>query len=83
MAKAVIVYGPQGTGKTLHAEALARAYGKTRIYDDYDPVRGLLGAFPDDALVLTHMPQVAEYQAQQHDAEVVHIEVALQYARAH
>ena len=34
----VIVHGPQGSGKTRNAVALARFYGKTEIIDDADAI---------------------------------------------
>ena len=48
----VVVYGPPGCGKSTHASALARHYGKERIVDDWmpgSPVRA-------DTLVLTNVP---------------------------
>jgi Holliday junction resolvasome RuvABC ATP-dependent DNA helicase subunit len=48
----IVIYGPQGCGKTTHAAALARHYGKTRIVDDWTPG----GPVPDDTLVLTNVP---------------------------
>jgi nicotinamide riboside kinase len=83
MAKAVIIYGPQGSGKTQHAEVIARAYGKTRIIDGYDVRKAYQQAFPDDALVLTNDPAMAALQERRFDAEVVQVETALAYARAH
>ncbi len=47
----IIVYGPQGCGKTRHAEELRAHFGLTRVVDDY-----VLGPLPDDALVLTNIP---------------------------
>ncbi|MFC5548174.1 ATP-binding protein [Massilia aerilata] len=50
--KGTIIYGPQGCGKSAHAAALARHYGKDRIVDDWTPgcpVRA-------DTLVLTNIP---------------------------
>ncbi len=32
----VVVYGPQGCGKTRNAEALARHYGCAEIVDEFD-----------------------------------------------
>lgn len=32
----VIIYGPQGTGKGIHAEALKRHYGLKRVIDECD-----------------------------------------------
>lgn len=34
---AVIVYGPQGCGKTRHAEALATHFGACRVIDEWNP----------------------------------------------
>jgi Holliday junction resolvasome RuvABC ATP-dependent DNA helicase subunit len=46
----VVIYGPQGCGKTTHAAALARHYGKDRIVDDWVPGRPA----PADTLALTN-----------------------------
>jgi hypothetical protein len=46
----IVIYGPQGCGKSTHATALARHYGKTRIVDDWMPGRQL----PSDTLALTN-----------------------------
>jgi len=35
MNKSVIVYGPQGCGKTLNARRIAKHFGLARIEDDY------------------------------------------------
>ena len=53
-SKAVIIYGPQGCGKTCRAIELATFYGKTRIIDDWQPGMPL----PSDALVLTSVEGV-------------------------
>lgn len=56
----VIVYGPQGCGKTTRAKQIARHFGLSRIIDDGvdesgnpwepgDPI-------PEDTLVLTSIP---------------------------
>lgn len=47
-----VIYGPQGCGKTTHAVALARHYGKTRIVDDWEPS----GPVPANTLALTSAP---------------------------
>ena len=47
-----VIYGPQGCGKTTHAVALARHYGKTRIVDDWQPG----GPVPSNTLALTSAP---------------------------
>ncbi|MFC6351270.1 hypothetical protein H7691_06545 [Stenotrophomonas sp. CW117] len=53
MNRSVIVYGPQGSGKSLHAEKLRQHFGMERIIENWngsDP-------FPrDGALVLTNNP---------------------------
>lgn len=46
----IVIYGPQGCGKSTHAAALARHYGKTRIVDDWTPSRPV----PADTLALTN-----------------------------
>ena len=33
MAKSVVVYGPQGSGKTLHGRAIAEKHGLSRVID--------------------------------------------------
>ena len=32
----LIIYGPQGCGKTIHAEALAAFFGKTNVVDNFN-----------------------------------------------
>ena len=53
MKRSVIVYGPRGSGKSLHAERLCQYFGMDRIIDGWngsDP-------FPcAGALVLTNNP---------------------------
>jgi hypothetical protein len=48
----IVVYGPARAGKTQHAAALARHYGKTRIVDDWTPG----GPLRADTLALTSVP---------------------------
>lgn len=48
----IIIHGPQGCGKTFHAQALARHFGCARIVDDWD---GKTALQPGD-LALTNMP---------------------------
>lgn len=45
----VVIHGPQGCGKTTHADALARHFGCTEIVYDWDGFRPL----PAGALALT------------------------------
>lgn len=49
----VIVHGPEGCGKSRHAAALARHYGKTVILDDWQPRAGV--SVPAHALALTNV----------------------------
>jgi hypothetical protein len=39
MTQSLIVYGPQGCGKTRNAEALREGYGLDRVIEDWDPNR--------------------------------------------
>lgn len=48
----VIVYGPQGCGKTRAAPALAAKYGCRRIVDEWQPGDTL----PPETLALTNCP---------------------------
>lgn len=50
----VVIYGPQGSGKTLHAERLRAHFHKARVLDDWRPGDRL----PGDALALTSQPDV-------------------------
>lgn len=52
---AVIVYGPQGCGKSTNAEAMRRHFGVARVVDGYAPGDEL----PGDTLALTNVPGVA------------------------
>jgi cytidylate kinase len=80
---AVIIYGPQGTGKTKHAPALAKHYGKRAVIDGMDLHAGMRDAkapFPDYALVVTNDDDLAKYHAEKHGAQVVQISDALKAA---
>ncbi|MFP5426382.1 MAG: AAA family ATPase [Gammaproteobacteria bacterium] len=35
--KSVLVYGPEGCGKTTHAAVIAKALGLSKIHDDWQP----------------------------------------------
>lgn len=50
----VVITGPQGSGKTVHAEALCAHFGLARILDDESWCPG--DPIPADTLVLTHLP---------------------------
>ena len=39
--KAILVIGPAGCGKTLHAKALAEYFGCVEVCDDWTPSKGL------------------------------------------
>lgn len=54
-AGGVIVFGPHLCGKTTHAAALARHFGKSRIVDDWTPG----GPVSADTLALTSHPHPA------------------------
>ncbi len=51
MCKPVIVVGPQGSGKTRNAKAFMRAFGCSRLVDEWDGVVGLR----DGDLALTNL----------------------------
>ena len=82
MTKAVIIYGPQGSGKTRHAEALRVLFGKAQVIEagDLPRYRGFYcnGPMPDDALVLTCDIGFAEFQRGRYGACVCDIDAALQ-----
>lgn len=51
----VIVYGPQGCGKTRNADKMRRAFGLDTVIDDWQPGREGQPKIPKTgALVLTH-----------------------------
>lgn len=35
--KSVLVYGPQGCGKSTHADEIAKALSLNKIHDDWEP----------------------------------------------
>lgn len=47
----VIIYGPQGCGKTRNAQVIAKAFGLTAILDGWHGK----GSVPEDTLVLTNV----------------------------
>ena len=51
--KSVIVHGPQGCGKTLHAPQLLKHFGLRAVVDEFDAVRTLDIKF-EGVLYLTH-----------------------------
>lgn len=68
----VIVYAPQGAGKTTHAEALRKHYGCVRVVDDWH-VGGLTC---EGDLMLTNDEQVLT-AAVRRRVDVVTLEQAL------
>lgn len=50
--QSVVIHGPQGCGKTTHAEALARHFGCTQVVQDWNG----LDPLPAGALGLTNAP---------------------------
>jgi len=52
MHQSIIVFGPQGCGKTHNAVVMARHFGLSRILDDQDPF-DLPPGIATDTLILT------------------------------
>lgn len=52
MNPSVVIYGPQGCGKSVNAQRLRRHFGLTRVVDDVDSAEGM--RIPDSTLVLVH-----------------------------
>jgi hypothetical protein len=48
-SRGIVIYGPQGCGKTTYAQTLARHYSATRVVDDWTPGRPV----PAGTLALT------------------------------
>jgi len=48
----IIVYGPQGCGKSKNKESIARYFGVSKVIDNWNPGDPL----PDDAIALTNTP---------------------------
>lgn len=47
----IIIYGPQGCGKTRNADKLAKHFGLSKIVDNYDGK----GSIDQDTLYLTNI----------------------------
>jgi energy-coupling factor transporter ATP-binding protein EcfA2 len=77
---AVIIYGPQGCGKTRHADALARLYEKTEVVecDDLPMDFWTAGEFGEHSLVLTNNRMLADYHRDTYGATIVEISKALE-----
>jgi DNA polymerase III delta prime subunit len=62
MAKSILIVGPQGCGKTLHAEALRQHFDCLAVHDNWQPSHGIVPG----ALMLTNrrpgggLPYVSE-----------------------
>lgn len=52
----IIIYGPPGCGKTANKDKLATHYGKSCVIDNWVPGNNI----PDNALILTNVPGVAD-----------------------
>lgn len=46
-----VIYGPQGSGKTIHAESLRKHFGKTKVHDEWAGETGSI--LSEDTLYLT------------------------------
>ncbi len=77
MAKSVVVYGPQGSGKTLHGRAIAEKHGLNRVIDLEDVQ--LMGERlqRQGFLYLSCSQSYAERAAGLLGTEVIHIDQAL------
>jgi len=51
--KSVYIYGPQGCGKTMHAEKFMKAFGLKYLLDGFDPETGVLPTNP--TLILSNV----------------------------
>ena len=61
MKRGILVYGPQGCGKTTHAAAVAKLLGKKRIIDPWSPGDPL----PPNAVAFTNADtRAADYRAE-------------------
>lgn len=54
--KSIVVYGPQGCGKTRNASAIAKAFGLREIVDDWSPRSAVLKRQSEGTLFLTSEP---------------------------
>lgn len=71
----LVIYGPQGCGKTTKAQALAEHFGCSTIVDDWDGRAPL----PDDTLALYNGRGVPPWCAYEHlsfDTAMVGVRVA-------
>lgn len=73
--EALVIYGPQGCGKTTNASALAEHFGCVSIVDDWDGRAPL----PDGALALYNgcgVPPWCPYERLSFDMAMVGVRVA-------
>lgn len=77
MAKSIVVYGPQGSGKTRHGRAIAERHGLSRVIDLED-VQLMGERLQRQGFVYLSCSQsYAERAAGLLDTEVIHIDQAL------
>ncbi|HYE39912.1 MAG TPA: hypothetical protein VEB23_08270 [Ramlibacter sp.] len=57
MTASIVIYGPQGCGKTLNGDKLARYFGLQRVVDDGLDLGGHVRVPASGALVLTNDPE--------------------------
>lgn len=77
MAKSIVVYGPQGSGKTRHGRAIAERHGLSRVIDLED-VQLMGERLQRQGFVYLSCSQsYAERAARLLATEVVHIDKAL------
>lgn len=50
----IVIYGPQGCGKSRNKAALAAHFGMGQVIDDWNPG----GPLPENTLALTNVPGV-------------------------
>lgn len=76
---ALIIHGPQGTGKTRHAAAIAKHYGKTEVLDDrLFAIPIFFRPMTDHYLILTNDDVAAAKAARNFGYDVISIADALQ-----
>jgi hypothetical protein len=78
MAESIVLYGPQGSGKSLNAEAIRQAYGLETIVelDEILYTRGSEGFDPIGQLIVTHDDRWACALARQWGLPTVHVDAA-------
>lgn len=52
MKEMIVIYGPQGCGKTISANLLANHYGANKIADGFMPSRSQKGISDDDVILV-------------------------------